>query len=193
MGQSDLRHRSRQLSTVSFRSASPPFEGAHTYHNRSGALYSHAAAKLVFVRLFRRSRHLYTHTVLGWTVWTILCFAATALAFVLAAAVPVFSDLTGITASLFASWYTYGIAGFFWIYDTYYMGGEGIRALRRRWAGTVVALLTILSGAFICVAGTYVSVKVRGDPLHLCLSSYSWLQLIADAYAGGTVGRPFAC
>lgn len=30
MGQSDVRHRSRELSTVSFRSASPPFEGAHT-------------------------------------------------------------------------------------------------------------------------------------------------------------------
>ncbi|KZT74778.1 amino acid transporter [Daedalea quercina L-15889] len=142
----------------------------------SGALYSHTAAKLVFVRLFRRSRHLYTHTVLGWSVWTFLCFAATALAFVFAAAIPVFSDLTGITASLFASWYTYGIAGFFWLYDAYYLDGGGVRALKRRWGSTVLAVLTIFSGAFICVAGTYVSIK-----------------LIADAYASGTVGRPFAC
>lgn len=167
MGQGDCRHRSRQFSTASILVIAPSFEVSlrayNTFGNRSGALYSHTAAKLVFVRLFRRSRHLYTHTWLGWSVWTFLCFAATALAFVFAAAVPVFSDLTGITASLFASWYTYGIAGFFWIYDTYCLSGEGIRALKRRWAGTVVALLTILSGAFICVAGTYVSVKVRSN------------------------------
>ncbi|KAH9937531.1 transmembrane amino acid transporter protein-domain-containing protein [Fomitopsis serialis] len=127
----------------------------------SGALYSHTAAKLIFVRLFRHSRHLYTHTILGWSVWTFLCFGATALAFVFAAAVPVFSDLTGITASLFASWYTYGIAGFFWLYDAYYLGGGGMKALKRRWGGTVLAVLTVFSGAFICVAGTYVSIKVR--------------------------------
>ncbi|KAH9946829.1 amino acid transporter [Amylocystis lapponica] len=141
----------------------------------SGALYSHTAAKLVFVRIFRRSRHLYTHTVLGWSVWIALCFAASVLAFVLAVSVPIFSYLAGITASLFASWYTYGVAGFFWLHDTYHLeGGRG--ALRRKWFGTTLAVLTVAAGAFICVAGTYVSVK-----------------LIAEAYSSGEVGRPFSC
>jgi len=141
----------------------------------SGGLYSHTAAKLVFVRLFRKSRHLHSHTVLGWSVWVFLCFAATAIAFILAAAVPIFSDLVGITASLFASWYTYGIAGFFWLYDTYYLKG-GKEALQRRPIGTTLAVLTILAGAFICVAGTYVSIK-----------------LIVEAYDSGAVGKPFTC
>ncbi|KZT06809.1 uncharacterized protein LAESUDRAFT_736693 [Laetiporus sulphureus 93-53] len=141
----------------------------------SGALYAHTAAKLVFVRVFRRSRHLYSHTLPGWSTWILLCFATTAIAFILASAVPIFSDLVGITASVFASWYTYGIAGFFWLYDTYYLCG-GKHALRRRWIGTILVVLIILAGAFICVAGTYVSVK-----------------LIVEAYDSGTVGRPFAC
>jgi len=141
----------------------------------SGGLYAHTAAKLLFVRFFRRSRHLYSHTLLGWSVWVFLCFAATAIAFVLASAVPIFSDLVGITASVFASWYTYGIAGFFWLYDAYYLGG-GKEALKRRWGGTVLALATILAGAFICIAGTYVSIK-----------------LIVEAYNTGTVGKPFSC
>lgn len=51
----------------------------------------------------------------------------------------------------------------------------------------------------MCVAGTYVSVKV-------CLSLHSFdclvsslaqanhsLQLIVDAYKSGTVGKPFSC
>lgn len=126
----------------------------------SGALYTHAAAKLVFFRFFRHSRHVYSHTILGWTIWVLLCFAAVAIAFVFATAVPIFSDMTGITASLFASWYTYGIAGFFWLYDTFHLKG-GLDALRRRWIGTSLAVATIFAGAFMCVAGTYVSIKVR--------------------------------
>ncbi|KAL6304271.1 amino acid transporter [Sparassis latifolia] len=141
----------------------------------SGALYSHTAAKLIFVRFFRRSRHIYSHTVLGWSIWIFLCFAATAIAFLLATAVPIFSDLVGISASVFASWYTYGIAGFFWLHDTYHLKG-GKEALKRKWVGTTLAVLTVLAGAFICVAGTYVSIK-----------------LIVEAYAGGLVGRPFTC
>ncbi|KAI0670063.1 transmembrane amino acid transporter protein-domain-containing protein [Trametes maxima] len=141
----------------------------------SGALYGHTAAKLVFFRFFRYSRHVHSHTPLGWAVWITLCFAATAAAFLLATGVPIFSYLTGITASLFASWYTYGIAGFFWLHDTFYLKG-GSHALRRRWVGTTMASSTVLAGAFICVAGTYVSIK-----------------LIADAYRDGLVGRPFTC
>ncbi|RDX56036.1 amino acid transporter [Lentinus brumalis] len=141
----------------------------------AGALYSHTAAKLVLLRLFRHTHHVHSHTVLGWSVWVVLCFAAVAIAFILASAVPIFSYLTGITASVFASWYTYGIAGFFWLYDTFYLKG-GARALKRRWIGTTMATLTVVAGAFICVAGTYVSIK-----------------LIVDAYAGGLVGKPFTC
>ena len=125
----------------------------------TGALYAHTAAKLVFIRLFRHTPHVHTHTLLGWSTWVALCFAATAGAFVLASAVPIFSYLTGITASLFASWYTYGVAGFFWLFDTYHLKG-GYAAWRRRWFGTTLAVLTVLAGAFMCVAGTYVSVKV---------------------------------
>jgi hypothetical protein len=69
----------------------------------AGSLYSHTAAKLVFLRLFRRSRHLHSHTLLGWGTWTVLVFVMCAAAFVLAVGVPIFSYLVGIAASLFAS------------------------------------------------------------------------------------------
>ena len=75
----------------------------------AGSLYSHTAAKLLFVRFFRKSRHLYSNTILGWSVWIALIFLMNAAAFVLAVGVPIFNYLIGIAASLFASWYTYGI------------------------------------------------------------------------------------
>ena len=131
--------------------------------SRTGALYAHTAGKLIFIRIFRHSRHVHSHTWLGWSAWTALCFACTAVAFILASAIPIFSYLTGISASLFASWYTYGVAGFFWLHDTFHLKG-GWEAYRRRWFGTTLAVLTVLAGAFMCVAGTYVFIKVSAPP-----------------------------
>lgn len=98
-----------------------------------------------------------------------------AAAFVLAVGVPIFNYLIGIAASLFASWYTYGLAGAFWLYDTWVYKG-GMEALRRRAAMTGLNVATLVAGGFICVAGMYVSVKQ-----------------IVDAYASGKVNAPFSC
>jgi len=126
----------------------------------AGSLYSHTAAKLIFLRLYRNSLNLHEHTIVGWGTWTMLIFIMNAAAFVLAIAVPIFSQLIGIAASLFASWYTYGIAGAFWLHDAYYVGGQGTRAWKRHWMQTILSVLTLLAGGFICVAGTYVTVKL---------------------------------
>ncbi|MCJ1435743.1 hypothetical protein MMC27_005118 [Xylographa pallens] len=141
----------------------------------AGSLYSHTAAKLLFVRFFRHSRHLHSHTAVGWSVWVILIFVMNAAAFVLAVGVPIFNYLIGIAASLFASWYTYGIAGAFWIYDAYHYRG-GVEALRRHGVMTALCVATLLAGAFICVAGMYVTVDS-----------------IVLAYAAGTIAAPFSC
>lgn len=93
----------------------------------AGSLYSHTASKLVFVRIFRHSKHLHSHTILGWGVWTLLILIMNGAAFVLAVGVPIFNYLIGIAASaseaeslvadcsigiaasLFAAWFTYGM------------------------------------------------------------------------------------
>ena len=141
----------------------------------AGSLYSHTAAKLMFVRFFRKSEHLYTNTVLGWSAWIFLIFLMNAAAFVLAVGVPIFNYLIGIAASLFASWYTYGLAGAFWIYDTWVDKG-GMAALKRHWPMTGLSVATLAAGGFICVAGTYVTIKQ-----------------IVDAYKANTVSAPFSC
>ena len=84
----------------------------------AGSLYTHTASKLLFVRIFRHSHHLHSHTRLGWGVWAVLIVLTNGAAFVLAVGVPIFSYLIGIAASLFAAWYTYGIAGKLWLYKT---------------------------------------------------------------------------
>ncbi|TEA19146.1 N amino acid transport system protein [Colletotrichum sidae] len=141
----------------------------------AGSLYAHTAAKLLFVRLFRKSRHLHSHTVKGWATWVALVVLMNALAFVLAVGVPIFNYLIGIAASLFAAWYTYGIAGAFWLHDEYH-DHDGWKQWARKWCQALVAMLTFAAGGFICVAGTYVTVKG-----------------IVEAYDSGAVGKPFSC
>lgn len=145
----------------------------------AGALYNHTAAKIVFIRLFRGSRHLHDNTLLGWVVWTALVVLMNGLAFVLATGVPIFGYLVGIAAALFASWFTYGIAGAFWLYDTH-QGlngrGSGFSELARRPFMTIVNVLTFLAGGFICVGGLYVFIKA-----------------IISAYESGAVPSAFSC
>lgn len=75
----------------------------------AGSLYSHTAGKVVFIRIFRKSHHLYTNTWLGWGIWLALIALMNGAAFVLAVGVPIFNYLIGIAASLFAAWFTYGM------------------------------------------------------------------------------------
>lgn len=57
--------------------------------SRSGAVYNHVASKIIFVRIFRKSHHLYSHTGLSWTVWTALLVLASGIAYVLAVGIAV--------------------------------------------------------------------------------------------------------
>lgn len=73
-------------------------------------------------------------------------------------------------------------------------------ALRKNWAGSCLAVFTIIAGSFVCVAGTFVSIKVSGAMTtaiptaivtNCCRLLY--LQLIVEAYKDGLVGKPFTC
>ncbi|KAF2220431.1 transmembrane amino acid transporter, partial [Elsinoe ampelina] len=141
----------------------------------AGSLYAHTASKLVFVRIFRHSHHLHSHTVKGWATWSVLIVLMNGAAFVLAVGVPVFNYLIGLAASLFAAWFTYGIAGMFFLYDAYKDHG-GWKEWARQPVQSSLAFLTIIVGAFISVAGTYVS--IRG---------------IIEAYDTGAVPAAFTC
>ncbi|GAP82343.2 putative amino acid transporter [Rosellinia necatrix] len=122
-----------------------------------GSLYSHVGSKLVFIRLFRRTKHMYSHTTLGWGVWTLLIVLANVAAFLFAVGIPIFNYLVNIASAAFLAWYTYGLAGAFWLHDTYYFKG-GSRAWFQRPLMFAVNIFTVLAGALICIGGLYVTI-----------------------------------
>lgn len=132
----------------------------------AGSLYAHTSAKLFFIRLFRNSIHLHEHTLIGWGTWTMLI---------------VVLNGAGIAASLFANWYTYGIAGAFWLHDSFHDRG-GFRARVRQPIMATLNALTFAAGAFICVAGTYVGCpRSTFGVIWLTLDKVT-IMLIVDAY-----------
>lgn len=57
-----------------------------------GCLYASVTARFVFFRLFRNSRHLNSHTVIGWGSWGGILLVLWILAFVIANCIPFFSS-----------------------------------------------------------------------------------------------------
>ncbi|KAK7693890.1 hypothetical protein QCA50_003463 [Cerrena zonata] len=143
----------------------------------AGVVNGHVCAKLVFVRIFRRngmkSKHMNSHTFTGWATWIAICLAIWALAFVIAEVIPFFNDLLGVISAVFASWFTYGISGIFWLHLT--PRSERWTTTKQK-AKTIFWSLVVMMGALIMVAGLYASIVS-----------------IIDGYKSGGFPGPFSC
>lgn len=82
----------------------------------AGVIYGHVGSKYIYVRLFRGTRHMHERTLLSYGSWTAILIVLWVIAWIIAESVPVFNNLVSLIAALFASWFTYGLAGFMWIY-----------------------------------------------------------------------------
>jgi hypothetical protein len=138
----------------------------------SACLYLHVAAKYLFVRILRNSKHLQVNTVVHWGVWLSCTIGLASLAFILAEAIPIFSYLIALTGSICFAPLAIMLPGWLWLHDhpDWRKGG----ALKM--AAYYMHFLLIAIGAFLCVGGTYGTVKA-----------------VIAAYADGTVGSAFSC
>ena len=135
----------------------------------SGCLYAHIAAKYLFVRILRESRHLQANTLVHWGTWLSCTFGVSALAYILAEAIPIFNFLVALTASVCFAPLALMLPGWIWLYDHgHYKSGHGFVKMLMYWAHW----LLIAIGALFCVGGTYGVIKE-----------------IVDAYASGLIGK----
>jgi amino acid permease len=119
----------------------------------AGVIYGHVASKYIYVRLFRGTRHLHERTWLSYGTWIGILFIMWIIAWIIAESVPVFNNLVGLIAALFASWFTYGLAGFMWIY----LNWGGLGKNKKKIALTVVNLCIFALGAASCGLGLWAS------------------------------------
>lgn len=85
----------------------------------AGVINGHVAAKSVYVRLFRGTGKMSKKSWGSFLRWAMIVVLLWTVAWMIAEAIPVFKDLLGLCSALFASWFTYGLSGVFWLYLNY--------------------------------------------------------------------------
>lgn len=134
----------------------------------SACLYLHVAAKYVFVRILRDSKHLQANTLIHWMTWLGCTFGLASISFILAEAIPIFNYLIALTGSVCFAPLAISLPGWLWLYDHgHYRRGS---VLQKIFYGFHVFLIPL--GLFFLVAGTYGVI----------------LEVI-DAYASGLIGK----
>jgi hypothetical protein len=139
----------------------------------SGCLYQHVAAKYLFVRILRNSRHLQQNTMIHWVTWLGCTISLGAIAFVLSEAIVIFSYIIALTGTICFAPMAIMIPGALYMYDNAEESKTGSAWQKIKYYAHA---LLIVIGAFICVGGTY-AVIVQ----------------INAAYASGTIGGAFSC
>ncbi|EME39842.1 hypothetical protein DOTSEDRAFT_178667 [Dothistroma septosporum NZE10] len=125
----------------------------------AGVIYANVAAKQIYLRIFRGSKHIHEKTWTGVGSWTAIIAILWIIAWVIAESIPVFNDLNSLIVALFVSWFTYGIAGVFWLFMNY---GKWFS----NWKKTCLFVLNsfiFLLGGVICGVGLYATGKAIHD------------------------------
>lgn len=126
-----------------------------------GVLYASVSARFIFFRLFRGTKHMGSHTLVGWLSWAGILAVLWVLAFIIAEVIPFFVDLLALMSSLFDSFFGF----IFWgvAYLRMRHADHGIRFWRirgfRGMFGAALNVLLIAIGLFFLGAGTYTSVE----------------------------------
>ncbi|OAP58967.1 hypothetical protein AYL99_06264 [Fonsecaea erecta] len=138
----------------------------------SACLFLHLAAKNLFVRILRDSRHLQTNSVVHWSVWFGCTISLGSIAFILAEAVPIFNYLIALEGSVCFAPMAIILPGWFWLYDNKsFLTGTIFQR-----SAYVAHVVLVLIGGLMLVGGTYGTVVQ-----------------IKDAYAAGIIGSAFSC
>jgi hypothetical protein len=139
----------------------------------SGSINTTVVARYIHGRVFKNSVIRYVNTPMGWATWLGLVALVTVIAWVVAEAIPFFSDLLGIMSALFISGFTFYFPALMW----FLLIKEGKwNATRWNTILSVINAAVFLLGLLILGCGTYASVKD-----------------IIDQYAKGTVRGSFTC
>ncbi|BEI85855.1 hypothetical protein CcaverHIS002_0601420 [Cutaneotrichosporon cavernicola] len=139
----------------------------------SGSINTVTAGRFTLDKFFSNSTIRYVSDARGWAVWVGWAVIASIVAWIIAEAIPFFSDLLAIISALFISGFSFYVPGFMW----FKLVKEG--KWHQGWRNIVLSVLNtvcIVIGVICLVCGTYGAVED-----------------IKLSYELGTVGTPFSC
>ena len=143
------------LATPAFGSAGPLFKKISYGIALPGlvigvGIYQHVAAKLIFVRVLRDSRHLQAGTFVHWSTWLGANLVLGILGFIIAEAVPILNYLLGLAGALCFAPFSLIFPAMLWMHD-FKAYRSGSMSRKATYAGHV---FIVLIGLFMVVGGT---------------------------------------
>ncbi|KAJ5123110.1 hypothetical protein N7448_009207 [Penicillium atrosanguineum] len=140
------------MSKVAYGIAIPTIIGA-------GVVNGHIGLKYIYVRLFRGTDRMHRRDLTSYGSWVLIGLICWIIAWIIADAIPVFSDLLSLISSLFASWFSYGLPGVYWLHLNW---GQWFSSPRKIFL-TALNMCIVLIGGCMCGLGLYVSGKAIHD------------------------------
>ncbi|OJJ03413.1 hypothetical protein ASPVEDRAFT_53836 [Aspergillus versicolor CBS 583.65] len=138
----------------------------------SGAILVTTAGRAIHGRIYANEITRFINTTKGWTTWLLVILALVIVGWVIAEAIPFFSDLVALISALLNSGFTFYFPAVMWF--VLLRTGEW-NSWRNLGLGALNVFIFCL-GIFCLVGGTYASV-----------------QSIIDQYQQGFAGKPFGC
>ncbi|CAI7609789.1 unnamed protein product [Penicillium bialowiezense] len=132
----------------------------------AGVINGHVAFKMVYLRIFQGTDRMHKRDWIAWGSWIGIALGMWVLAWIIATAIPVFSNLLTLITALFASWFTYGLSGVFWLFMNKGLWFSSPRKI----ALTALNMTIIAIAAVLCGLGLWVS----GKALHADSSTASF-------------------
>lgn len=109
--------------------------------------------KYLLIRFLRNSKHLALNSPTHWVSWIGSTLGVTLLAYIVASAIPVFSDLVSLVGALLGTLLSLQPMGCMWLYDHW---NDGKITRTPRWMMMVCwSVFIIVVGTFLMISGTY--------------------------------------
>ncbi|GAB7325514.1 hypothetical protein MBLNU13_g09520t1 [Cladosporium sp. NU13] len=138
----------------------------------SGSINTTVVCRYIHGKVFANSSTRYVNSPRGWATWLGLVFTVTILAWIIAEAIPIFSDILSISSSLFVSGLSYYIPPVLW----FVLLKKGHWYEKRNLKAAFCNLVVFGIGIIILGCGTYASIA----------------ELVREAKSG-LIGKPFSC
>ncbi|KAJ5691478.1 hypothetical protein N7488_012213 [Penicillium malachiteum] len=120
-----------------------------------GVVNAHVAVKFIYVHLFRGTNAMHAQSWSARLIWSLISAGLWIISWIIAESIPVFNDVLGLASSLFASWFSFGLPGMFWLYlnrTCWFM-------TRRQIVLFSVNMLLLFLAIIICFIGIYSSIR----------------------------------
>ncbi|KAK9850480.1 hypothetical protein MYU51_011919 [Penicillium brevicompactum] len=115
-----------------------------------GLVVSCLSAKHVFVRILRGSDHLTANSVTHWVTWLSSTLGITIVAYIIASAIPVFSELVSLIGALLGTFLTFQPYAGMWLLDNW----KSTRTWKWRF-GVIWSMVILFLGTFLMIGGSY--------------------------------------